>query len=378
MADGRSESGWDRDPTGRHEARYWSDGWTDQVHDKGWLSTDTMECDQELSDFMKLHDKRAYVTDQYQWLAAVPRLRGEYPRLISDYGRLVSLFFSPDFVLPKRARNGGLVILTDTKLVSYDRTLVTKPTKTPEPVCTYSYDEITMMKLDRTHDKVELKILSGEVTNWYMRWASLPFFTVLEALAYPERRLIQQCQSSPIPVLHLGGSGYPFNEDEVVAMYIEADQIVFDRSSAAPFSVAMHGIENVEVGGRGMVTTGGGFIGGGFGLTGFVIGAATSAAANRLTQKTNVETLLRISTNDGEINLFTSEILPQDLDLLLAPVRTNLTTRRSASSVSALEQLERLSVLHEANALTDEEFEAQKQRLLLEIASQGGHGDSQE
>ena len=116
---------------------------------------------------------------------------------------------------------------------------------------------------------------------------------------------------------------------------------------------------------------GGGIIGGGFGLSGFVIGAASAALINQLTTRTSVsvETVLRITTTTGEINLFTSEVLPAKLEEDLMDVRSAIRqAKRGAlpreAGPTLVDQLSQLQKLRDSGGLSEQEFAAAKARLL--------------
>jgi hypothetical protein len=171
--------------------------------------------------------------------------------------------------------------------------------------------------------------------------------------------------------LYLGGTGYPIPEGCLVRAWLEPDAIVISTPDGrGQIEVPYDRLTSVETGGPGVVTTGGGFAGGGFGLAGFAIGAVAAGAMNALTTRTRVQTLLRVETLDGEMNLFTSETTPDDLDLQLADARLHIRRRAAvpaATDPDPLERLERLARLRRDGVLSDEEFDTQKQRLLEQM-----------
>ena len=57
-------------------------------------------------------------------------------------------------------------------------------------------------------------------------------------------------------------------------------------------------VEDVDIGGPGLVSSGGGFAGGGFGLTGAVEGMAIASVLNGLTSRTSIKTILRVQGNE--------------------------------------------------------------------------------
>lgn len=167
----------------------------------------------------------------------------------------------------------------------------------------------------------------------------------------------------------LAAAGYPFGEGTTVRLWLENNAInVADSKSGITVRLAFGEIAVVDVGGPGMIQSGGGYSGGGFGVAGFVLGVSAAAALNKLTTSYAVRTLLRVSTRNGELNLVTDEILPGDLELDLAPVRVGMRAARVAvhSGDDVVDRLERLAALRDRGVLTEEEFQSQKQRILGE------------
>lgn len=131
----------------------------------------------------------------------------------------------------------------------------------------------------------------------------------------------------------------------------------------------------IEIGGRGAVATGGGVIGGGFGLEGFAIGAIGAGILNSLTTKTNIETIVSVETEAWQVIVFSDKVTPDKLRIELAPafghIKAAHRDARQASEVpharDPVEQLAELARLREGGALTDEEFAEAKQKLLGEM-----------
>jgi len=72
------------------------------------------------------------------------------------------------------------------------------------------------------------------------------------------------------------------------------------------------------------VVTGGGFIGGGFGINGALQGMAIAAALNAITIKKKIHTLVALTTNFGELHLHTSAMDPGPLRIYLSDVFVRL------------------------------------------------------
>jgi hypothetical protein len=139
-------------------------------------------------------------------------------------------------------------------------------------------------------------------------------------------------------------------------------------AARATITIPFADLRGVDVGGAGEVVEGGGFVGGGFGVEGFLQGAATASLLNRLTTKKSLQTILRLTTAEQEINLFTSDVSPSSLDLALAAARLAIADRAAQpSSPDVVGQLERLAKLRDAGVLSGDEFETQKTKLLARL-----------
>lgn len=135
-------------------------------------------------------------------------------------------------------------------------------------------------------------------------------------------------------------------------------------------------IEDLEIGGPGVVKTGGGFAGGGFGVAGAIEGMAIASVLNGLTSRTSVKTVLRIQGTAFEIFLLNTKLTPErlriELSRPLAAIRSarasdlaqGLRDQVPAESLSAVEQLSKLADMLERGLLTREEFELMKANLI--------------
>ena len=135
-------------------------------------------------------------------------------------------------------------------------------------------------------------------------------------------------------------------------------------------------IEDVEIGGPGMVKSGGGFTGGGFGLGGAIEGMAIAAVLNAMTTRTSITTIMRVQGIGFELFLLHSRLTPDRLRIemsrTLGVIRTaragEATARPSPEtrpvSVSPVEELAKLADMLEKGLLTREEFDLMKARIL--------------
>jgi len=175
-------------------------------------------------------------------------------------------------------------------------------------------------------------------------------------------------------VIYLGGHGHRLVPGAAYELSIEADAafrcLATDNTVVAAVEAAS--VIEVDVAGPGAYTTGGGWIGGGFGLEGALQGAVTAQVLNTLTTKKHVSTIIRISTRDTVAVFECDTVIPEQLQLSLPSDTQAAAARRSGSPASGaqfshddlVDRLERLAALRDAGALTDAEFDRAKQHLL--------------
>jgi Short C-terminal domain len=152
-----------------------------------------------------------------------------------------------------------------------------------------------------------------------------------------------------------------------------AHQIVAKGPNGQPFTIPYRDT-SMEVGGPGRIKSGGGFIGGGFGGTGALEGMAVASVLNSLSTKTRFETIITITSMDCQLICVWDQGGIRDIQLDLAPVfgRLRKAQQKQASSSASdvgdlVTQLAGLTELHASGALSDEEFESAKQRVIAKM-----------
>lgn len=131
-------------------------------------------------------------------------------------------------------------------------------------------------------------------------------------------------------------------------------------------------IEEVEIGGPGVVKTGGGFFGGGFGAVGALEGMAIAAVLNALTTRTTTTTVVRVQALDSELFLLETTLPPGQLRIRLsgplgvirAARAGDPADRQPVNAASPVEELTKLASMLDSGLLTREEFDTLKARLL--------------
>ena len=133
-------------------------------------------------------------------------------------------------------------------------------------------------------------------------------------------------------------------------------------------------VEVVDIGGPGLVKSGGGFVGGGFGVAGAVEGMAIAGVLNALTTQTKIKTVIRVQATECELFLLCTyterETLRIELSRALGAIRqarARMTARADdRPTASVVDQLGKLVAMLESGLLTREEFDRMKAALIAQ------------
>jgi hypothetical protein len=159
-----------------------------------------------------------------------------------------------------------------------------------------------------------------------------------------------------------------FLEDRLVVVACNQAEVLAE----VPYSA----VEDVEIGGPGLVKTGGRFVGGGFGVPAAIEGIAIAAILNALTTRTSIKTVVRIQGTGCELFLLhtrqTPALLRMEMSRPLGAIRSaraataegGIQHRARAESLSPVEELTKLADMLEKGLLTREEFDLMKAKLL--------------
>jgi hypothetical protein len=127
-------------------------------------------------------------------------------------------------------------------------------------------------------------------------------------------------------------------------------------------------LEDIEIGGPGLIRSGGGFVGGGFGAAGAFEGMAVAAVLNAMTTRTAVTTIVRVQARTCELFLLETRATPAQLRMQisrgLGAFRAARTTPAGAAESSPVMQLAKLAELLQSGLITREDFDQFKARLL--------------
>lgn len=165
----------------------------------------------------------------------------------------------------------------------------------------------------------------------------------------------------------LGGAGYALRVGSEITVAFERDRALLwpDTGRADIETIPYVEIKSITIGGPGSVTTGGGFIGGGFGVEGALEGMAIALVLNALTTRAKIHTMIEIITLRGEIFLHYGKMESTALRIYLSPVFACL---RDLDVSWVTDQLERMAALRDRQILSEDEFARLKQRLLASLS----------
>lgn len=184
------------------------------------------------------------------------------------------------------------------------------------------------------------------------------------------RRMLSDC-------VVLGGYGPLPDVRSRVDLLFDEDGVTVYRSGRDPLdqrSPVLSGVidaeTRIDVGGRGDVKSGGGMIGGGFGLQGAAIGIAAASVLNALTTRTSTETIVSVTTLEWQVIVLYTGMNPQQTRIELAPIFGRIAAAgregngRKSSPAEAVKALKDLAELRDAEVLSEEEFAVAKQKIL--------------
>lgn len=184
-----------------------------------------------------------------------------------------------------------------------------------------------------------------------------------------QRQVMAESKSALVECTYLGGSGYSLAQNQKFYLALADDSLKLARvSDGSTSEVPFSQIHEIEVSGPGTVTENAGVSGGGFGLEGFLKGAATAAVINAATTKSSTNTFARILSAEGEIYLHTSTKEPGALKIFFSPVVVQIANRsrkpNENTQATVAQEIEKLHKLKQDGLLDEAEFKAAKNKLL--------------
>jgi hypothetical protein len=125
-------------------------------------------------------------------------------------------------------------------------------------------------------------------------------------------------------------------------------------------------VDDIRVSGPGTVTSGGGFVGGGFGVESAMQGIAVATLLNLVTTTSKVHTYITLSSIRGELHFHYAGMEPGAVTVALAPVFTSL-RRMNPRWIDI--QVARIDGCKKAGIITEGEYA----QMLLMLVDPPGH-----
>jgi hypothetical protein len=130
-------------------------------------------------------------------------------------------------------------------------------------------------------------------------------------------------------------------------------------------------IENVEIGGPGLVRSGPRWVGGGSGVLGAAEGIAMAALLSALTTRATITTIVLVQAIRAELFLLNKKASPQAFRIQLSPVLGSIReaqalapAQETASNLSPVDELAKLASLLDRGLLTRAEFDELKAKVI--------------
>lgn len=171
--------------------------------------------------------------------------------------------------------------------------------------------------------------------------------------------------------IFIGGAGVPLEPQQEVTIQADKHGLTISQGEHGIWHKSYEGLIGLQASGEGVFQTGGGWVGGGFGISGALTGAAFASIMNVLTTRTHIDCLVRFVYPGVDASFKILSHTPEALQIALSGVRNWLETSTSKTpeepqnkaSLPAVEELERYWALFEKGAISKAEYEKAKNKL---------------
>jgi Short C-terminal domain len=194
-----------------------------------------------------------------------------------------------------------------------------------------------------------------------------------EILRIPLQQGLQSRMQVLSEAIYLGGIGANISPKTQGTLFMSEHLIGFRLPEGVLWSANPQAIEGLQIGGSGEFTTGGGWIGGGFGVKGALEGALFGGIMNALTTRTKFDCVMRVRFKQTDLTFQVLDRSPRQLTIdttflshfLESNQSKNAQIQTAAEPIT--DSLRKLGELHDLGILTDEEFQAKKAELLRRL-----------
>ena len=170
-----------------------------------------------------------------------------------------------------------------------------------------------------------------------------------------------------IDAVFAGGIGVDLAANTLGTLYITNEEVQF-ATIGNTWRHSFNGLKGMQIGGQGLVQSGGGWVGGGFGIKGALKGAAFAEIMNLLTTKTSYDCFLRLvfPFPDADATFQILDRDPKKLELDLTGTRGRLESSSNQvlqlNDNSGIDTLVKLADLLDRGLISEDEFKVQKER----------------
>ena len=170
----------------------------------------------------------------------------------------------------------------------------------------------------------------------------------------------------------VGGYGHSIHDRTSLSLIARGENLnLFGDNEIEYASYSINSLKYFEIDGPGKVSSGGGFMGGGFGVVGAIQGMLMASVLNAVTTGTTITTNIKIVIKDFEFLLINKELNPDQVKSVMSPVLETMRLNQSRTSkldtsVKSLSlELKELAELHRDGVLNEVEFQLAKAKLLM-------------
>ena len=263
--------------------------------------------------------------------------------------------------------------------------------KKPEPILTGAVERIIRLRfktasIDLYCNRTEvydaaINKMFVEILNYQKKVglasASSKLSLTMQKVKFPKTLI-------PLEAIYAGGNSFTLVSGQEGEMLIQPRGITFrPNDSETYWSKDLGELLGVQVGGEGVFTTGGGWIGGGFGIQGALKGAAFASVMNLLTTRVHNDCLIRFVFEDEDLTFQVTSHTPNELEYELTGLelwlKNKLAKSKTQTELSPVViqvkqeepvgmdlpgQLAKISELFKSGVLSEDEYAAAKAKLL--------------
>lgn len=187
----------------------------------------------------------------------------------------------------------------------------------------------------------------------------------------PDEFVITSQESVLIETVYLGGIGLPLSTYQKTSLMVNPKGFSISQAAGTIWTKSFDELVGIQITGEGLYQTGGGWIGGGFGISGALKGAAFASIMNSLTTRTHNDCYFRFVYPGTDATFQVLSHTPMNLEISLSGLRNWLETKFKdksfevgESKISRVDQLEKLHQLFERGVLNEDEYQTEKKRIL--------------